>query len=72
MYFQDFDKENVKKEENNNGSSDGEWSADTKSKKARASKGTLQPTVFDSTGSIGLQTVFRIWQYDWRGLVEWQ
>lgn len=38
----------------NNGSSGGEWSADTKPEKARASKGTVQPTVFDSTESIGL------------------
>lgn len=41
MSFYNFDKEKVKKAENNNGSSNGEWSADTKPKKARASKGTV-------------------------------
>lgn len=42
-YFQIlcFDKENVEKKEKNNVGSDGEWSADTKPGKARASKGTI-------------------------------
>lgn len=54
MSFSDFDKEKEKKAENNNGSSNGEQSVDTKPKKARASKETVQTTVFDSSESEGL------------------
>lgn len=37
-FLQDFDKEKIKREENNSG---GEWSANSKPRKARASKGII-------------------------------
>ena len=71
IYFQEFDKEKIKREENNNEYSDG--STNTKPGKARASKKkkTNIATPMGSSQGTGLKTVLRTWQHDRDVLVEW-
>lgn len=51
-------------------SSDGEPSATTKPRKARALQGPRPLAMSDLAEDTGFKTAFRIWQHDWEVLVE--
>ena len=53
-------------------SSEGECSATTKPRKARALQETRQLAMSDLAEDTGFKIVFRIWQHDWGVLVERQ
>lgn len=51
-------------------SSEGEQSATTKPRMARTLQGTRPLAMSDLAEDTGFKTAFRIWQHDWRVLVE--